>query len=66
MVAWDNEIPLETFNINELLSVFPQEIDNYIAQAKDNGYETLVRVSRNSLSIAAETMMKTALTVSYY
>lgn len=41
-----------------------QEIDTYIAQAKDSGYETLVRVSRNSLSIAAETMMKTAITVS--
>ncbi|XP_031560212.1 receptor expression-enhancing protein 1-like isoform X2 [Actinia tenebrosa] len=48
--------------VHPLLSKHENEIDTYIAQAKDSGYETLVRVSRNSINIAAETMIKTAVT----
>lgn len=44
--------------------VFSQDIDSYIAQLKESGYDTFLRVSKNSLSIAADTMIKTAATVS--
>lgn len=43
--------------------VFLQDIDSYIAQLKESGYDTFLRVSKNSLSIAADTMIKTATTV---
>ena len=48
---WRNFLPL-------------QDIDSYISQAKESGYDTFVRVSRNTISIAADTMVKTAVTVS--
>ena len=40
-----------------------QDIDSYIEQLKESGYDTVLRVSKNSLSIAADTMIKTAATV---
>ena len=50
------------WNIVFILS-FAQDIDSYIAQLKESGYDTFVRVSKNGLSMAAETMIKTAATV---
>ncbi|XP_032237298.1 receptor expression-enhancing protein 1 isoform X2 [Nematostella vectensis] len=48
--------------VHPMLSKHEKEIDSYIEQAKESGYDTLIRVSRNSISIAAETMMRTAVT----
>merc|ERR550519_387329 len=48
--------------VHPWLSTHETEIDTYLNQAKESGYETLVRVSRNTVNIAAETMMKTAIT----
>ncbi|KAK3723843.1 hypothetical protein QZH41_019530 [Actinostola sp. cb2023] len=48
--------------VHPWLSSHENEIDAYLNQARDSGYETLVRVSRNTVNIAAETMMKTAIT----
>ena len=51
---------ISAFYINFVLL---QDIDSYIAQLKESGYDTFLRVSKNSLSIAADTMIKTAATV---
>lgn len=41
-----------------------QEIDGYIEQAKEHGYVKLVQYGKKGLDLAADTMMKTAISVS--
>lgn len=41
-----------------------QEIDGYIEKAKENGYGKFVEYSKKGLDLAADTMMKTAISVS--
>lgn len=48
--------------VHPWLSRNEKDIDSYIAQLKESGYDTFLRVSRNGLSIAADTVMKTAAT----
>ncbi|XP_020610053.1 receptor expression-enhancing protein 4-like isoform X1 [Orbicella faveolata] len=48
--------------VHPWLSRNEKDIDSYIAQLKESGYDTFLRVSKNSLSIAADTMIKTATT----
>ncbi|XP_073241295.1 receptor expression-enhancing protein 1-like isoform X1 [Porites lutea] len=48
--------------VHPWLSKNEKDIDSYIEQLKESGYDTVVRVSKNSLSIAADTMIKTAAT----
>lgn len=48
--------------VHPWLSKNEKDIDSYIAQLKESGYDTFVRVSKNSLTMAAETMIKTAAT----
>ncbi|XP_067035277.1 receptor expression-enhancing protein 2-like isoform X3 [Acropora muricata] len=45
-----------------LLLPASKDIDSYIEQLKESGYVTFMRVSKNSLSFAADTMIKTAAT----
>lgn len=52
---------------NNLLFVFPrrlqQEIDDYIVQAKERSYETMVNFGRQGLSIAATAAVSAAVKV---
>ncbi|XP_006825942.1 receptor expression-enhancing protein 1-like [Saccoglossus kowalevskii] len=47
--------------IHPTLSKREKEIDEYIATASDKGYETLKRVSKNGLTIAANAFMTSAI-----
>ncbi|XP_077992262.1 receptor expression-enhancing protein 1-like isoform X2 [Glandiceps talaboti] len=47
--------------IHPTLSKKEREIDDYIATASDKGYETLKRVSKNGLTIAANAVMTSAI-----
>ncbi|XP_027054550.1 receptor expression-enhancing protein 1-like isoform X2 [Pocillopora damicornis] len=48
--------------VHPWLSRNENDIDSYISQLKESGYDTFLRVSKNGLSIAADTMIKTAAT----
>lgn len=48
--------------VHPWLAKHEKDIDSYIEQAKESGYHTFLRVSRNSLAVAADTMVKTAVT----
>lgn len=48
--------------VHPWLSKHENDIDSYIEQLKESGYVTFMRVSKNSLSFAADTMIKTAAT----
>lgn len=43
--------------------VFPQEIDDYIVQAKERGYETVVNFGRQGLAFAATAAVTAAVKV---
>lgn len=48
--------------VHPWLSKNETDIDSYIEQLKESGYDTLMRVSKNSISVVADTMIKTAAT----
>lgn len=45
---------------------FPQEIDDYIVQAKERGYETMVNFGRQGLNLAATAAVTAAVKVISY
>lgn len=56
-------------SFNKLLFTFSQrlqqEIDDYIVQAKERSYETMVNFGRQGLSIAATAAVSAAVKVTY-
>lgn len=57
---------LNKINIYELDFFFPQEIDDYIVQAKERGYETMVNFGRQGLNLAATAAVTAAVKVIFY
>lgn len=47
-------------------SFFFQEIDDYIVQAKERGYETMVNFGRQGLNLAATAAVTAAVKVIFY
>lgn len=45
---------------------FSQEIDDYIVQAKERGYETMVNFGRQGLNLAATAAVTAAVKVTFY
>lgn len=45
---------------------FPQEIDDYIVQAKERGYETMVNFGRQGLNLAATAAVTAAVKVIFF
>lgn len=59
-----------TFFLNKIniygLDFFFQEIDDYIVQAKERGYETMVNFGRQGLNLAATAAVTAAVKVIFY
>lgn len=49
-----------------VFGVFPQEIDDYIVQAKERGYETMVNFGRQGLNLAATAAVTAAVKVIFH